>query len=178
LIQTNQEAPAEPENCGDQTECPLSILPHILLSRHNPSYRWPPKLLQELLCKPPPNQISLSSFPNHLRNPQEEQEDLENPFLLDPIGSTSRKHKSEPPSSMLFKGASDVKEEEAPEEETPQMMMTWETKGASLPMTSPMGQVYRTMSPSPRPGTSSLWDPSHESSMETEPEQKCSSPST
>jgi len=177
LIQTNQEAPAEPENPGGQIECPLSVLPHILLSRSNPNYRWPLKLLQGHLRRPPPNQISLSSFPNHLTNPQEEQEDLENPFLLDPIDSTPKRHESEPPSSMLFEGASDDQEEGTTGEETPQTI-TQETTEVSLPTMSPMRQAYRTMSPSPRLGTSSLWDPSHESLMGTEPEQKPSSPST
>src|SRR6266851_83706 len=104
LIQTSQEALKEPENPGPQTECPLSLLLHILLSRSNPSYRWPPKLLQELSQRPPPNQILLSSFPNHLRNLQEEHEDLENPFLLEPINSTLKRHESELPSLMLFEG--------------------------------------------------------------------------
>src|SRR6267154_4565671 len=91
LIQNSQEAPKEPENPGVQNEPQLSLLPHILLSRNNPSYKWPPTLLQELLRRPPPNQISLSSFPNHLRNLQEEQEDLEDPFLLEPAVSTPKK---------------------------------------------------------------------------------------
>src|SRR5216683_5612783 len=121
LIRNSQEAPKEPENPGDQNERPLSLLPHILLSRSNPSYRWPLRLLQELLQRPPPNQISLSSFPNHLRNPREEQEDLEDPFLSELTDSTLKRHESGPPSSMLFEGASDVKEE-TPEEEDPQMM--------------------------------------------------------
>src|SRR5216683_7748447 len=153
LIQNSQEAPKELESPGPQSECPLSILPHILLSRNNPSYRWPPKLLQELLRRPPPNQISLSSFPNHLRNPREEQEDLEDPFLLEPIGSTPKKRKSEQPSSMLFGGISDLKEE-TPEGQDPQMTMTWEEgKEMTLLTTSLMRQAYRTMSPSLRPKT-------------------------
>src|SRR6266851_5654672 len=102
LIQNSQEAQPKPENPGPQNEPQRSLLPHILLSRNNPSYQWPPRLLQELLQRPPPNQISLSSFPNHLRNLQEEQEDLENPFLLDQIDSTLMKPGSEPPSLMLF----------------------------------------------------------------------------
>ena len=172
LIKNNQEAPKEPENPGAQNECPLSILPHILLSQNNPSYRWPPKLLQELLRRPPPNQISLSSFPNHLRNLQEEQEDLKDPFLLEQIDSAPKKHELEPPSSMLFGGASGTKEE-APEEGDPQMTMTWEEE-TILPTMSPMRQGYRTMFPSPRPETSNLWDPSLESSTEIKPEQMCS----
>src|SRR5216683_5082866 len=117
LIKTSQEAPKEPEKLGDQNEHPLSLLPHILLSRSNPGYRWPPKLLQELLQRPPPNQISLSSFPNHLRNLWEEQEDLENPFLLDQIDSIPTKPGSELPSLMLFEDASGPKKEAAEEED-------------------------------------------------------------
>src|SRR6267154_5292488 len=145
LIQNSQEARPEPESPGPQNEPQPSLLPNILLSRNNPSYRWPPKLLQELLRRPPPNQISLSSFPNHLRNLREGQEDLEDPFLLDPIDSTPKKHESEPPSLMLFEGASDAKEE-VPEEENPQMTTNWEEE-TILPMMSPMRQAYRTMSP-------------------------------
>src|SRR5216684_2121978 len=119
LIRNNQEAPKEPENPGAQNEPQSSLLPHILLSRNNPSYKWPPKLLQELLRRPPPNQISLSSFPNHLTNPREEQEDLEDPFLWEPTSSTTTKQESEQPSSMLFGGASAPKEETL-EEQDPQ----------------------------------------------------------
>src|SRR6267154_6897157 len=135
LIQNSQEAQKELENPGPQNEPQSSLLPHILLSRNNPSYRWPPKLLQELLWRPPPNQISLSSFPNHLRNPQEEQEDLEDPFLLELISSTTTKQESEPPSPMLFEGASDLKGETL-EERDPQMTMTWEEE-TILPTMSP-----------------------------------------
>jgi len=113
-----------------------------------------------------------------LKNPWEELEDLENPFLLDPIDSTPMRHESEPPSSMLFGGTSDAQEEGVVEEETPWMTTTQKMKEASLPTMSPMRQAYRTMSPSPRLETSSLWDPFHESSMGTEPEQKPSSLST
>src|SRR5712671_1257286 len=105
LINTSQEAPKEPENPGPQTSCPLSLLPHILLSQHNPSYQWPPKLLQGLSQRALPNTILLSHFPNLLRNPEEE---LEDPFLLDLIDLT--KLESEPPSLMLFRGTSNAKE--------------------------------------------------------------------
>jgi len=176
LIKNNQEAPKELENPGAQNKCPVSLLPHILLSRNNPSYRWPPKLLQELLQRPPPNQISLSSFPNHLRNLRKEQEDLEDPFLLDPIDSMMKKHESGPPSLMLFEGVSNTKEE-AWEEEDPQMTTTWEEEAILLTI-SPMNQAYRTMSPSPRPETSNLWDPSRKSSTEIEPEQMHFLPNT
>ncbi len=77
---------------------------------------------------------------------------------------------------MLFGGASDL-EEEILKGQDPQMTTTWEEETILL-TTSPMRQAYRTMSPSPRPETSSLWDPSHESLMEIEPEQTPSSPST
>src|SRR5216683_1455551 len=172
LIQNSQQTRPEPENPGHQNEPRPSLLPHILLTRNNPSYRWPPKLLQELLRRPPPNQISLSSFPNHLKNPREEQEDLEDPFLSELIGSTTTKQGSEQPSSMLFGGVSDRKEE-ALEEWDPRM--TTKDEEETLQTTSPMMTIYRTMSPSPRPETSSLWDPSLESSMETGLEQMPSS---
>jgi len=71
---------------------------------------------------------------------------------------------------MLFEGASDTKDE-VPEEGNPQMTMTWKEEETILPTMSPMRQAYRTMSPSPRPEISSLWDPSHESLTEIEPEQ-------
>src|SRR6266851_7484814 len=164
LIQNSQEAQPEPKNPGPQNEPRPSLLPHILLSRSNPSYRWPPKLLQELLRRPPPNQISLSSFPNHLKNPREEQEDLEDPFLSELIGSTTTKQGSEQPSSMLFGGTSDLKEETL-EGQDPQMTM--EDEEETLLTMSLMMQIYRTISPSPSLETSSLWDPSLESSMET-----------
>src|SRR6266853_266991 len=106
-IQNDQETRPQPENPGPQNEPQRSLLPHILLSRSNPSYRWPPKLLQELLRRPPPNQISLSSFPNHPKNPREEEEDLEDPFLSELIGLTTTKQGSEQPSSMLFGDVSD-----------------------------------------------------------------------
>src|SRR6266851_1169755 len=165
LIQNSQETRPEPENPGPQNEPQPSLLPHILLSRNNPSYRWPPKLLQELLRRPPPNQISLSSFPNHLRNPQEEQEDLEDPFLLEPIGSTTTKQESEQHLSMLFGGASGLKEETLEGQDL--QTMTMKDEEEALPTTSPMMRIYKTISPSPSPEISSLWDPSLESSMET-----------
>src|SRR6266851_7177726 len=175
LIQNSQEARPEPENPGPQNEPQRSLLPHILLSRNNPSYRWPPKLLQELLRRPPPNQISLSSFPNHLKNPREEQEDLEDPFLSEAIGLTTTKQELEQPSSMLFRGVSAPKTGTL-EEQDPQEMTKDEEE--TLQTMSPMMTIYRTMSPSPRPETSGLWDPSLESSTETELEQMPSLPST
>ena len=149
LINTSQEAPKEPENPGPQTSCPLSLLPHILLSQHNPSYQWPPKLLQGLSQRALPNTILLSHFPNLLRNPEEE---LEDPFLLDLIDLT--KLKSEPPSLMLFRGTSNAKENE--EEGVHQTMRTLEIEEVTLLMMSPMEQVSRTMSLSSRLGTLNL----------------------
>jgi len=75
---------------------------------------------------------------------------------------------------MLFEDTSTPKEEVV-EEEDPQMATTWDMEEEILPTKSLMSQIYRTMSPSPRPEISSLWDPSHESLMETEPEQTHSS---
>src|SRR5216683_7457429 len=170
-----QKTRPESENPGPQNKPQRSLLPHILLSRSNPSYRWPPKLLQELLRRPPPNQISLSSFPNHLKNPQEEQEDLEDPFLSELISSTVTKQGSEQPSSMLFEGVSDLKEETL-EGQDPQTTM--EDEEETLPTTSPMMRIYKTISPFPSLETSSLWDPSLESSMETGLAQMPFSPNT
>ncbi len=99
---------------------------------------------------------------------------MENPFLLERIGSTQMKPESDRPLSMLFEDTSTPKEEVV-EEEDPQMATTWDMEEEILPTKSPMSQIYRTMSPSPRPEISSLWDPSHESLMETEPEQTHSS---
>ncbi len=118
-----------------------------------------------------PNTIPCSCFPNLLRNPEEETED---PFLLDLIDLIPMKLKSEPPSSMLFKGISNIKEDK--EEGDHQMTTTLEE--GILPMMSLMRQVSRTMSPSPRLRTLNLWDPSHKSSTGIEPEQKRSSLST
>src|SRR6266853_6854315 len=139
-IQNDQETRPQPENPGPQNEPQRSLLPHILLSRNNPSYRWPPKLLQELLRRPPPNQISLSSFPNHLKNPREEQEDLEDPFLSEAISLTTMKQESERPSSMLFKGVSDLKEETLEERDLQTMT---EDEEETLQTTSPMMTIYR-----------------------------------
>jgi len=79
-----------------------------------------------------------------------------------------KKRDSEPPSSMLFGGTSETTDKEG---EDPQMMTTQEMEETTLLTKSLMAQSYRTMSPSPRPMTSSLWDPSHESLTEIDPEQ-------
>ncbi len=76
---------------------------------------------------------------------------------------------------MLFGGASDLKGETL-EEQDPQTTM--EDEEGTLPTTSPMMRIYKTMSPSPSLETSSLWDPFPESSMETGPEWMPSLPNT
>jgi hypothetical protein len=83
LIRANQEAQKNSKNvhCRDQTKPQPSLLPHILLSRNNPGYKWPPKLLQKL-SKPPPNTIPLRNFPNLLIDLKE----TKTPFLLELIG--------------------------------------------------------------------------------------------
>jgi len=76
---------------------------------------------------------------------------------------------------MLFGGVSDLKEE-TPEGRDPQTTM--EDEEETLPTTSPMMRIYKTISPSPSLETSSLWDPSLESSMETGLTQMPFSPNT
>ncbi len=76
---------------------------------------------------------------------------------------------------MLFGDASDLKGE-TQEEQDPQTTM--EDEEGNLPTTSPMMRIYKTMSPSPSLETSSLWDPSLESSTETGPKQMPSLPNT
>jgi len=77
LIRDNQEAQKEPENPGPQTKPPPSppqppsLLPHILLSRHNHDYRWPQKLLHKPSQRAPRNTRSLTNWPNHLMDPDE-----------------------------------------------------------------------------------------------------------
>ncbi len=113
LIKTSQEAPKEPENHGDQSKHPPSLLPHILLSRHNQDYQWLLKLLQEC-SRAPSNKIALSSFLNHLMN----LEDLLDPYLLELINLEPQekvRSKSVPPLSMLFKGDSDASAEGDPQ---------------------------------------------------------------
>ena len=172
LIKTSQEALKEPESPGPQMSHPPSLLPYILLSQHSPDYQWPLKLLQGHSQRALPNKISLSSFPNHLTNP----EDLIDPYLLEPVDSepqTPMKLESGPPSSMLFTDASNTLKEG-----DPQIMKTPKMEEANLPIMSPMEQISRTTSLSPLPMTSDLWDPFHTSSMETEPEQKHFLPNT
>jgi hypothetical protein len=179
LIRDNQEAQKEPENHGPQTERPPSplqppsLLPHILLSRHNRNYRWPQKLLREPSQRAPCNMRSLMNWPNHLMDLEE----MEDPFLLELIGLAPvdlQKGKSVLLSSTPSEDASDPDEQEAGkvEEDLLMMTMTW-TK--ELPIKSLMATTSRTWSPSPRPTTSKLWGHSPESSLEIGPGPKPSS---
>ena len=79
-----------------------------------------------------PNKISLSSFPNHLTNP----EDLVGLYLLELINlepQEQKKLKSEPHLSMLFADISATTEEE-----NPQIAKTPEMEEVNLLMMSPM----------------------------------------
>jgi hypothetical protein len=137
------EAQKEQEKCGPQTAPQPSLLPHVLLSRHNCDYWWPPKLLQGPLWAKP--NMRVLENPYLLKDPNE---DLD-PFLLeltkwDP--SNQMKDKFVPALSMLFKGASRM-------EKDPQMMMMTMTEDMDLPeedllTKSPMA-TCRIMSPSP-----------------------------
>jgi hypothetical protein len=181
LIRDNQEAQKEPENCGPQTECPpsppqpLSLLPHIMLSRHNCDYRWPQKLLREPSQRAPRNTRLLANWPNHLMDP-EEMEDL---FLLELTGLAPvdpQKGKSVLLSLMPSEDTSDPDKQEAEEVEGDLLMMTT-TWTEELLTRSPMATTSRIWSPSPRPMTSKLWGHSPESLMEIGPELRPSSPS-
>jgi hypothetical protein len=175
LIRETWEAQKESEKHGPQTARPPSLLPHILLSRHNRDYRWPPKLLQGPSWARP--NTRLLENPYILKDPDE---DLD-PFLLeltDLDPPNQAKGKSAPALSMLFKGAS--KTEGEPQMMTTMMTMTEATdlqEEEDLPTKSPMA-TCKIMSPSPQPSKYKLWDPCLESSMETEPRQKPSSPSS
>jgi hypothetical protein len=119
----------------------------------------------------PPNTILLINFPNLLK-------DLENLFLLELIDLEFQdlaKNESEPPSSMLFDDALDIKKEK---EKDLQMMKTPMIEEMDLPMMSLMKQISRTMSPSPSMEILKLWDPFCASLMETELRQKPFSLST
>jgi hypothetical protein len=183
LIKDNQEAQKEPENLGPQTERPPSpprppsLLPHILLSRHNHDYQWPQKLLREPLQRVPKNTRSLANWPNLLLDPEE----MEDPFLseltdLAPVDT--RKGKSVLLSSTPSEDALDSDEQEAEEVEEDLLTMTMMTWTEELPTKSPMATTSRTWSPSPRPTTSKLWGHSPESSTEIGPEPRPSSPSS
>jgi hypothetical protein len=174
LIKTSQEAQREPENRGVQTVRPPSLLPHILLCRNNPNYKWPQqlKLSQEPLTRAPRNMRPLENYPNLLRDPDEP----EDPFLsvlTDLEDHTPTNEESVPPSLMLFKSIPNMEGEEAeadPQTITIQMM--------DLPMMSLMEQTSRITSPSCQSTISRLWDPSLEYLMETEPELTHSSQSS
>jgi hypothetical protein len=175
LIKTSREAQREPENRGDQTVCPPSLLPHILLCRNNRDYKWPQqlKLSQEPLTRAPRNTRSLENYPNLLKDPDE----LEDPFLLaqtDLEDHTPTKEESMPPSSMLFGNAPNEEEEVEEAEDLLKIM----TQTMDLPTMSPMEQTSRTTSLSRQSMTLKPWDLSLKSSTETEPELTHSSQSS
>jgi hypothetical protein len=172
LIRETWKAQREPERCGPQTPHPPSLLPHILLSRHNRDYQWPPKLLQGR-SRARPNTRVLEN-PYLLKDPDE---DLD-PFLseltgLDPPNQT--KGRSMPASSMLFEGAFKIGEEPQTTMTTTKAMDLLE--GKDLPTKSPM-VTCRIMSPSPQPLRSALWDSYPGSSTEIEPKPRPSSPNS
>jgi hypothetical protein len=180
LIRDSQEAQKEPENLGPQTEHPPSppqppsLLPHILLSRHNRDYRWPQKLLREPLQRAPKNTRSLANWPNHLMDPEE----MNDPFLseltdLAPVDT--QKGKSVLLSLTPSEDTSDPDEQEAEEVEEDLLTITTTTWMEELPTKSPMATTSRIWSPSPRPTTSKLWGHSPESSMEIGPGPRPSS---
>jgi hypothetical protein len=182
LIKDNQEALKEPENCGPQTEhLPStppqlpSLLPHILLSRHNRDYRWPQKLSQGCLQKAPCNTRLLKNWPNHLKDPDKEL-DL---FLLeltdlDPADTATSKSTLLSPTPLG--GAFTLEEQEA--EEVEETLLATTNLEEDLLTKSPMVITSRTWSPSPKPMTLKQQDHSPESSTEIEPKQKLSSPNS
>jgi hypothetical protein len=115
---------------------------------------------------------------------------LKNPYLLkdpdkdlnlflseltgwDPPGL--QKDKSAPASPMLFKGASKATDDH---QTTTMMTETMDLlEGEDLLTKSPM-VTCRTMSLSPQPSKSELWDPYPGSSTETEPKPRPSSPNS
>jgi hypothetical protein len=132
LIKDNQEAQKEPENLRPQTECPPSplqppsLLPHILLSRHNRDYQWPQKLLCNPSQRAPCNTRLLVNWPNHLMDPEE----MEDPSLSELTGlapADLQKDKSVLLSLTPSEDASDPngQEVEEVEENLLTMTMTW-----------------------------------------------------
>jgi hypothetical protein len=107
-----------------QTAHQPSLLPHILLSRHNQDYKWPLKLLQG------PSWVKPNTRP--LENPyllKDLDEDL-NPFLLELMdleALTPVKIESKQASSTLFEDASNNITEE-----DPQMMTTMTSEAMDL----------------------------------------------
>jgi hypothetical protein len=102
---------------------------------------------------------------NILRDPEE----WDDPFLLDPIDLTTMEPTMPglvPPFSVLFSTASSNKEEEEAED----LLTTEMDLEETLATKSPMAQIFRILSPFPKLTTLSLWEPSHKSSTETEPE--------
>ena len=168
LIREIREAQKEQEKRGPQTACQPSLLPHILLSRNNRDYRWPPKLLQGPL-RAKPNMRILEN-PYLLKDPDE---DLD-PFLSELTGwdpPDPQKNRSMPASSMLFEGASRATDDH-------QRMTTMETidllEEEDL-LTRSLMATCKTTSPSPRLSKSELWDSYPGSSTETEPKPRPSS---
>jgi len=117
------------------------------------------------------------NWPNHLIEPGE----VEDPFLLELIGLdlvNPAKGKSMLLSSMPSGDIFDPKEQEEEKVEEDLLVMMIPIEVENLPMMSLMVTTSRTWSPSPRPTTSRLWDHSPESSIETEPRPRPSSPSS
>jgi hypothetical protein len=164
LIKDSQEAQKEQEKCGPPTAHPPSLLPHILFSRYNWDYKWPPKLLQGP-SQAKPNTKTLEN-PYLLKDPDE---DLD-PFLLDltdlePLALA--KTESAPALSTLFGDASSTTTEEDPQTMTTTMNLPKEEE-EELPMKTPMA-TCRIMSPSPWLSKSEPWDPYPESLTGTGP---------
>ena len=171
LIRDNQKAWKEQEKCGPPIAHPPSLLPHILLSRHNRDYKWPPKLLQGP-SRARPNTRPLEN-PYLLKDPDEDTD----PFLLDltdlePL--TLVKIESVQASSTLFEGASNKTTDEAPQMTTMTSEVMDLLEEEDLP-TKTLMATCRIMSPSPRPSKSEPWDPYPESLTETGPEPMLSS---
>ena len=182
MIKDSQEARKEPENLGVPIEHPPltppqppSLLPHILLSRHNHDYQWPQKLSQGRSQRAPRNTRSLRNWPNHLKDPDEELD----PFVLeltdlDPVDTVMGK--SALLSPMPSGGASNLEEQET--EEVEETLLVTMNSEEDLPMKSLMVTTSRIWSPSPRLTMLKQWDHSPESSMEIEPKQKPSLPNS
>ena len=169
LIRETWEAQKGQEKCGPQTAPQPSLLPHILLSRHNRDYQWPPKLLQGPL-QAKPNMRVLEN-PYLLKDPNE---DLD-PFLPELTEWDSQmKDKSAPALSMLFKGASRTGEDP---QMTTMTMMDKDHQKEDLPTKSPMA-TCRIMSPSPWLSKSAPWDPYPGSLTEINPKLRPSSPNS
>ena len=164
LIKDNWEAQKEQEKRGPPTAHPPSLLPHILLSRHNRDYKWPPKLLQGPSQAKPNTRLLENPY---LLNDLDEDWD---PFLsdltdLEPLALV--KTGSTQALSMLFEGDSNKITEEDPQTMTTTMNLPKEEE-EELPMKTPMA-TCRIMSPSPWLSKSEPWDPYPESLTGTGP---------